>query len=77
MAGCSSADSAVMGSKRNLKTGRWAGISRDQYDEETPKYTSTASEEIRKIGLFDTQRIEFEDNKEPKKHGRYKGRRFK
>ena len=49
----------------------------NQYDEETPKYTSTASEEIRKIGLFDTQRIEFEDNKEPKKHGRYKGRRFK
>ena len=48
-----------------------------EYDEETPKYTSTASEEIRKIGLFDTQRIEFEDNKEPKKHGRYKGRRFK
>ena len=49
----------------------------NQYDEETPKYTSTASEEIRKIGLFDTQRIEFEDNKEPRKHGRYKGRRFK
>ena len=48
-----------------------------EYDEEVPKFTSTASEEIRKIGLFDTQRIEFEDNKEPKKHGRYKGRRFK
>ena len=48
-----------------------------QYDEEAPKYTSTSSEEIRKIGLFDTQRIEFEDYKEPKKHGRYKGRRFK
>lgn len=49
----------------------------EQYDEEAPKYTSTSSEEIRKIGLFDTQRIEFEDYKEPKKHGRYKGRRFK
>ena len=48
----------------------------NQYDE-TPKYTSTSSEEIRKIGLFDTQRIEFEDYKEPKKHGRYKGKRFK
>lgn len=48
-----------------------------EYDEEVPKFTSTASEEIRKIGLFDTQRIEFDDYKEPKKHGRYKGRRFK
>ena len=46
-------------------------------EEEKPKYTSTASEEIRNIGLFDTQRIEYEDYKENKKHGKYKGRRFK
>ena len=44
---------------------------------ENSKYTTNSSEEIRKIGLFDTQRIEFEDNKEPKKHGKYRGRRFK
>ena len=50
----------------------------DQFEEEEkPKYTSTASEEIRNIGLFDTQRIEYEDYKENKKHGKYKGRRFK
>ena len=49
----------------------------DSEYEETSKYTTNSSEEIRKIGLFDTQRIEFEDNKEPKKHGKYRGRRFK
>ena len=50
----------------------------DQFEEEEkPKYISTASEEIRNIGLFDTQRIEYEDYKENKKHGKYKGRRFK
>ena len=38
---------------------------------------STSSEELRNIGLFDTQRIEFEDYKDSKKHGKYKGRRFK
>ena len=48
----------------------------NEYDD-IPKYTTNSSEEIRNIGLFDTQRIEFEEHKESKKHGKYKGRRFK
>ena len=45
---------------------------------ENIEYKSTASEEIRNIGLFDnTQRIEFEEYDKKKKHGKYKGRRFK
>ena len=43
-------------------------------------YKSTSSEDLRKIGLFDdTQKIEFDEQIEEsqKKHGRYKGRRFK
>ena len=42
------------------------------------EYKSTASEEIRNIGLFDdTQRIEFGEDDRNKRHGKYKGRRFK
>jgi len=41
-------------------------------------YKSTASEEIRNIGIFDdTQKIEFEEVDKQKRHGKYKGRRFK
>ena len=59
----------------------------DNYEEEAPNsniynqnsgYKSTASEEIRNMGIFDdTQRIEFEEINRQKKHGKYKGRRFK
>lgn len=42
------------------------------------QYKSTASEEIRNIGLFDdTQKIEFEDYDKHKRNRKYKGRRFK
>ena len=42
------------------------------------QYKSTASEEIRNIGLFDdTQKIEFEDYDKHKRNKKYKGRRFK
>lgn len=44
----------------------------------TTEYRSTASEEIRNIGLFDdTQRIEFEEEKRHKRNGKYKGKRYK
>ena len=42
------------------------------------QYKSTASEEIRNIGLFDdTRKIEYEDYDKPKRSRKYKGRRFK
>ena len=42
------------------------------------QYKSTASEEIRNIGLFDdTQKIEFENYDKHKRNRKYKGRRFK
>ena len=47
----------------------------EQYEEETR--STSASEDLRNIGLFDTQRIEFEEYEQPKKHGKYKGKRFK
>lgn len=50
-------------------------FSNEQYEEETR--STSASEDLRNIGLFDTQRIEFEEYEHPKKHGKYKGRRFK
>lgn len=47
-------------------------------DNHNSEYKLTTSEEIRNIGLFDnTQKIEFEEYGRSKKHGRYKGRRFK
>ena len=43
-----------------------------------PGYRSTASEEIRNIGLFDnTQQIEFNEEDRHRRHGKYKGKRFK
>ena len=47
----------------------------EQYEEKTR--STSASEDLRNIGLFDTQRIEFEEYEQPKKHGKYKGKRFK
>lgn len=42
------------------------------------EYKSTASEEIRNIGLFDnTQKNEFEEDDRHKRNRKYKGRRFK
>lgn len=59
---------------RNMNFDRPSPNSYNQNSE----YRSTASEEIRNIGLFDnTQRIEFEEYDRPKKHGKYKGRRYK
>ena len=51
----------------------------NRYEEQTEEErTSKTNEDLRNIGLFDdTQKIEYDDYDEPRKHGRYKGRRFK
>ena len=51
----------------------------DRYEEQTEdERTSKTNEDLRNIGLYDdTQKIEYDDYDEPKRHGKYKGRRFK
>ena len=51
----------------------------NRYEEQKEEErTSKTNDDLRNIGLFDdTQKIEYDDYDEPRKHGRYKGRRFK
>ena len=52
---------------------------RNRYEEQKEdEDMNETNRELRDIGLFDDkQKIEFEDYDEPKRHGKYKGRRFK
>lgn len=54
---------------------QYGDVNNEQYEENTK--STSSSEDLRNIGLFDTQRIEFEEYEHPKKHGKYKGKRFK
>ena len=52
---------------------------RNRYEEQKENEDmNETNRELRDIGLFDDkQKIEFEDYDEPKRHGKYRGRRFK
>ena len=52
---------------------------RNRYEEQKEdEDMNETNRELRDIGLFDDkQKIEFEDYDEPKRHGKYRGRRFK
>ncbi len=52
---------------------------KDRYEEQKEdEDMNETNRELRDIGLFDDkQKIEFEDYDEPKRHGKYRGRRFK
>lgn len=50
----------------------------NRYEEQTEERTRKTNDDLRNIGLFDdTQKIEYDDYDEPRRHGKYKGRRFK